>query len=529
MTRLVEIDMRLYVNPGDELFAGFRKNLYVDKSGMISKLNEFINDNTRKFVCVSRPRRFGKSIAAAMIQAYYSNGVDARYLFEDLDIAKDPSFEEHLNKYNVIYLDMNDVMTAKDKMSIAEFCRCYVISELKVVFPNVAIYDYDSFANVIKKIYLETNEQFIFIIDEYDVVIRDERYASELEEYLDLLVSLFKNSVASKAIALAYMTGILPIVRAKTQSKLNNFIEYTMLDADVLAPYVGFTEDEVKNLSNERGMDYDELKRWYNGYSVNEVSIYSPKSVVTAIEKKRCDDYWSQTGSFDALKDYILMNYEGLKDDVIRMIAGEHIEVDVSSFQNSISSIANKNDVFTYLIHLGYLSYDRDSRECFIPNYEVRKEWIKSIQDAPGFSNIMKMVKESKELLNATIEGDEKRVAESVGRTHRAVTSNLSYNNEGSFQSAIRLAYYYAESYYTIINELPSGKGYADVVFMPYVPNKPAMIIELKRNKSAESALEQIKSRQYPEGLEKYKGNMVLVGISYDENTKEHSAKIERA
>ncbi len=520
--------MRLNVNPNEELFAGDIKNLYVDKSGMISKLNGFINDNTRKFVCVSRPRRFGKSFAADMIQAYYSKGADSRYLFDRLEISKDPSYEEHLNKYNVIYLDMNGIVTSKGNLSIEQYCSKLIMEEMIEAFPDVKLSEHISFVNAVKEAYRVTAEKFVFIIDEYDVVIRDDKYASELEDYLSLLVALFKSRDTSRAIALAYMTGILPIVRAKTQSKLNNFIEYTMIDADVLAPYVGFTEEEVKNLSKENGVDYEELKRWYNGYSVNEVSIYSPKSVVTAIEKKRCDDYWSQTGSFDALKDYILLNYDGLKDDVIRMIAGEHIEVDVSSFQNSISSIANKNDVFTYLIHLGYLSYDRDSRECFIPNYEVRKEWIKSIQDAPGFSNIMKMVKESKELLNATIEGNEKAVAESVGRTHRAVTSNLSYNNEGSFQSAIRLAYYYAESYYTIINELPSGKGYADVVFIPYVPNKPAMIIELKRNKSAESALEQIKSRQYPEGLEKYKGNMVLVGISYDEDTKEHYAKIER-
>ena len=521
--------MGVRLNPGLRKFEAVRKELFVDKSGIISKLNNLINTDSKKFVCVSRPRRFGKSIAAKMLTAYYSKGVDSKHLFEDLEIAKDPSFEEHLNKYNVIYWDMNSIVYSKNNLSVSEFCNKYIVEELRTEFPSVMLEDGMALNEAIAKIYNSTGEQFIFIIDEYDLIIRDNDYAAELNGYLIFLAALFKGGEAADAVALAYMTGILPIVKAKTQSKLNNFIEYTMLDADVLAPYVGFTEDEVKNLSNERGMDYDELKRWYNGYSVNEVSIYSPKSVVTAIEKKRCDDYWSQTGSFDALKDYILMNYEGLKDDVVRMIAGEHIEVDVSSFQNSISSIANKNDVFTYLIHLGYLSYDRDSRECFIPNYEVRKEWIKSIQDAPGFSNIMKMVKESKELLNATIEGDEKRVAESVGRTHRAVTSNLSYNNEGSFQSAIRLAYYYAESYYTIINELPSGKGYADVVFMPYVPNKPAMIIELKRNKSAESALEQIKSRQYPEGLEKYKGNMVLVGISYDEDTKEHYAKIERA
>ncbi len=521
--------MRLNVNPDEDLFAGYRKKLYVDKSGMISKLNDFINDNNQKYVCVSRPRRFGKSIAAVMLQAYYSKGADSRYLFDDLEISKDPSYEEHLNKYNVIYLDMNGIVTSKADLSIEQYCNRYVMKEMREAFAGVELSGDISFVNAVKEVYRATNEKFVFIIDEYDVVIRDEKYASDLEAYLAFLVALFKSGDTSEAIALAYMTGILPIVKAKTQSKLNNFTEYTMLNARSLAPYVGFTEEEVKELAEAHHMDFEELRRWYNGYDVNGVSIYSPKSVITAIAKKRCDDYWSQTGSFDALKDIILMNFDGIKDDVARMIAGEHIEADVSSFRNSVDSIADKDDVFTYLIHLGYLSYDREAKECFIPNHEVKKEWIKSIKNEAKYEDVMKFVNESKALLAATINGDESAVAESVGRTHRIVTSNLTYNNEGSFQSAIRLAYFYAESFYTIISELPTGKGYADVAFIPFAPDKPAIVMELKRNSSPDSALEQIRRRQYPEGLEKYKGNMVLVGISYSEDTKEHYAKIERA
>ena len=343
---------------------------------------------------------------------------------------------------------------------------------------------------------------------------------------------MFKDNALLSSIALAYLTGIMPIIKDKSQSGLNNFTEYTMLDAEDMAPFMGFTVDEVKALAEKNNMDFEEIKRWYDGYNLNGVELYSPISIITAIEKKQCDDYWTQTSSYDALKDFILMNIEGLKEDVIKMIAGESVLVNPSKFRNTVWNIESKDEVLTCLIHMGYLGFryiSSDRKECFIPNYEINKEWVISIEDSPKYKRVMKYINSSRELLNATWNKEEEIVAEIVEKTHMEVTSNLSYNNEASFQSAIRLAYFYADSYYTIINELPAGKGYADIAFIPYVKDVPAMIIELKKDKTPNSAIDQIKRKEYPEALKEFKDNLLLVGISYDSKTKKHTCIIERA
>ena len=325
------------------------------------------------------------------------------------------------------------------------------------------------------------------------------------------------------------MTGILPIIRDKVQSKLNNFTEYTMLDAAALAEYAGFTEEEVRGIADASGLDFSELQRWYDGYSVNGMDIYSPESVVMAAERQRYADYWSQTGSYDALRDYILMDFEGIRDDIISMIAGDRVYADVSMYRNTLSDFRSRDDVFTYLIHLGYLSYDMDEKKCFIPNHEIRAEWIRAIKDSSGYRSVIESVNASRRLLEDTWAMDGEAVAAAVEKSHMLVTSNLTYNNEGSFQSALRLAYFYADAYCTVFNELPSGRGYADVAFIPYVNGKPAIIAELKVDESAERAMEQIRARRYPEGLEKYREDMLLVAISYDRRTKKHSCLIEKA
>ena len=301
-----------------------------------------------------------------------------------------------------------------------------------------------------------------------------------------------------------------------------------MIDPDEMAPFMGFIEDEVKDLSSKVGMDFEEQKRWYDGYNLDGLDVYSPKSVISSVTKKRCDDYWVETGSYEAVTDYISLDFEGLKEDVISMFAGNKVEVRTSFYRNTMS-FETKDDVLTYLIHLGYLAYDADTSSCFIPNNEIKDMWAHSMERAKGYKDVFQMIKDSKKLLESTWNGDEEAVAEGVGKAHREACSILEYNNEGSFQSAIHLAYYYAKSYYTIVNELPAGKGFADCAFIPYKPDVPAIIIELKKDDTVENAIDQIKERKYPEALEKYKDNLLLVGISYDSKTKEHFCKIEKA
>ena len=520
--------MGTYVNPGTKNFEkDINDDFYVDKSMLIKVLNTKIN-RRNCYCCVSRPRRFGKTMAANMIAAYYSKGCDSHELFSDLKISKDPSFEENVNKYTVIQLDMNDVVTNKEDRSVTEYINKEVVYELRKIYPSALPEENVSLSKAIKEIYSSTGDQFVFVIDEYDVIIRDQKYSSELDGYLTFLVSLFKNSATAPAIALAYLTGIMPIIKEKTQSKLNNFIEYTMIDPDEMAPFMGFTEDEVKSLATQSGMEFDELKKWYDGYNLRGLEIYSPKSVISSVEKKRCDDYWVETSSYEAVTDYISLDFEGLKEDVISMFAGNRVAVRTSFYRNTMS-FETKYDVLTYLIHLGYLAYDADTSSCFIPNNEIKDMWALSMERLEEYKDVFQMIKDSKKLLESTWNGDEEAVAEGVGKAHMEACSILEYNNEGSFQSAIHLAYYYARSYYTIVNELPAGKGFADCAFIPYKPDVPAIIIELKKDDTVENAIDQIKNRKYPEALEKYKDNLLLVAISYDSKTKEHSCRIEKA
>lgn len=520
--------MGIYLNPSNVLLKQSRKSqIFVDKSMLISELNKLI-DSENKFVCVSRPRRFGKSMAGNMIAAYYSKGCDSRELFKDLKIAQDESYETYLNKLNVIKLDLNaEYMMLKDPSLLIDAMSESVKKELEKQF-GLQFSLNDSLASALLKTYSETGETFIIIIDEYDVLVREKVPDTLFNEYLRFLNSLFKNSILSPAISLAYLTGILPIVRDKIQSKLNLFNEYSMTNPMNLAEFVGFTAEETKGLCEQYGMDYEECKRWYDGYDLKTVKeVFSPRSVVSAMMNHEFGSYWTQTGSYEALKLYILLDFNGIKNDVIKMMGGGKVDVNVYKYLNTMTDFHSKDDVFTYLIHLGYLAYDRENRQCYIPNSEIREQWVFSVEYEQDYQPVIKLVNDSKQLLEATINKDEKAVAEALTEAHIRATNPLTYNNEASFQSAIGLAYFYANLKYTVIKELPTGKGYADLALIPYVPNIPAIIIELKNNKSAESAIKQIKEKKYDELLEHYRGELLFVGINYDADTKEHQCRIE--
>ncbi|MDD7161588.1 MAG: AAA family ATPase [Candidatus Ornithospirochaeta sp.] len=520
--------MGTYVNPGTERLKRSKANkYYVDKSMILSVLNEKINTDDN-LICVSRPRRFGKTMAANMIAAYYSKGCDSHEVFSGLKISKDPTFEENINRYTVIKLDINGAATGKGDKTIVQYYNENVVPELMKAYPDVALSSDMSLAKALVSIYEETGDKFVFIIDEYDLPIRDGKYDKEADEYIAFLVSLFKSEETNYTIALAYLTGIMPIIREKVQSKLNNFKEYTMISPKGMAPFMGFTEEEVQSLASKSGMAFDELKRWYDGYSLKGEKIYSPKSIVDAVEYHECDGYWTQTSSYEAVTDYISLDLDGLKDDVVSMLSGNSVEVSTSFYRNTMS-FDTKDDVLTYLIHLGYLAYDAEDGTCRIPNNEIKDMWALSMERARGYKEISRMIKDSKKLLEATWKGDEETVAEAVARAHTEACSIQRYNNEGSFQSALHLAYYYAKSCYTIVNELPAGKGFADIAFIPYKPDVPAIIIEFKKDDTADATISQIRERRYPEALEKYRENLLLVAITYDSKTKEHRARIEKA
>lgn len=523
--------MGIYLNPSNDNFKKvLASEIYVDKTMMIREMNSFI-ERANNYICLSKARRFGKTVAGNMLVAYYSKGCDSKAIFDRLAVSNDSSYHKHLNKYNVIQIDLNsEYQNSTDKENliweISQKIKGEIVEEFKSKVNTIV--SEDSLANTILKVYATTKETFIILIDEYDVLIREEVSESLFEEYLSFLNGLFKSNTLRPAITLAYMTGILPIVRDKVQSKLNNFDEYTFLDADVLADYVGFTSEEVKNLCNKYNMDYDECKRWYDGYIQRGMEIYSPESVVKSMVRHKFDGYWGKTSSYQVIVDRIKNNYLDTKDDIIKMLSGEKIYVDAGMFLNTLKDFHSKDDVFTYLIHLGYLAYDSDEQVCWIPNKEVQREWARAISVVEDYATTDEIIKASRELLNDTLNMDEDRVARALDIAHIHVTSNRSYNNEDALQSAIYLAYIYALNKYTIVREATAGKGFADVVFIPFADNMPALIIELKRNDSAESGIDQIKEKKYFMSLEHYNGNLLFVGINYDEKNKTHTCRIEK-
>jgi len=521
--------MGMFINKGKTAFQRIRNSEYVDKSGLIALVNSTLFTEAC-FTCVSRCRRFGKSMAARMLCAYYDKSGSSRELFADLEIANHPSFEAHLNKYPVIYLDMTDFVETYKDDSIVAHIKEELRTEILETYPQVEVRETDDLMRCLFRIAQATGEQFIFIIDEWDAICREfPKGTKAMDDYVGWLRSMFKSGNALNVFAGVYMTGILPIKKYQTESALNNFQEYSMVDPGDMASFFGFTNKEVRMLAEKYNMDYDDLAKWYDGYQIgDELSMFNPNSVMLALKRKWCGSYWSKTGAFDSVSEYISMNFEGLKDDVVAMLAGGWAKVNTTKFQNDMSIIRSRDDVLTVLIHLGYLSYDRRKQECRIPNREVGMEMENAVENT-NWTNVVETLQKSEQLLRATLDGDAEAVARGIDIAHDEETSILSYNNENSMACVLSIAYLYAKNDYIIHRELASGKGFADLVFIPRKNvDSPALVVELKYDKDAETAIEQIKRKKYPAKVAQYTENLLLVGINYDKETKNHSCVIER-
>ena len=521
--------MGIYINTGNEGFRSARNSEYVDKSGLITVVNDTLFSEAR-FTCVSRCRRFGKSMAAEMLCAYYDKSCRSHELFADLEIAKHPSFEEHINKYPVIYLDLSEFVRLFHDSNVVDILDAELKTDVQKAFPNQDYEDGDDLMKCLMRINEQTGDEFFFIIDEWDAICREHKPGTPtMDRYVDWLRRMFKGKNAKKVFAGVYMTGILPIKKYQTQSALNNFQEYSMVKPGGMASFFGFTKKEVKVLAESHGMDFDELEKWYDGYQIGgELSMFNPNSVMTAIREQWCESYWSRTGAFDSVSKYIQMNFEGLKDDIVAMLAGESRPVDTTGFQNDLAVVNTKDDVLTVLIHLGYLTYDRVKQECRIPNREVAGEMVNAVR-ATNWKNVFDAIQKSKLLLQATLDGDAEAVARGVEAAHDEETSILSYNNENSMACVLSIAYLYAKNDYIIHRELASGRGFADLVLIPRKNvDSPALVVELKYDKDADTAIDQIKRKKYPAKVAQHTGNLLLVGINYDKETKNHSCVIER-
>ncbi len=533
--------MGVYINPGNAGFEAIKNGEYIDKTGLISLINRNMG-KAKNLICISRPRRFGKSYAAQMLCAYYDYSCDSSRLFENLEIARDSKYSENLNKYNVISLDITSFLseikaTGSSVDNISNMITASLFKEIKTEFPIVS--ECQTLSECLIKVCELTGRKFVFVIDEWDAVIREAIYNENAQEgYLNLLRGWFKNNnFTPKVVAAAYMTGILPIKKDGSQSAISDFEEFTMLKPRAYGKYVGFTEAEVKKLCSEHNLDFSIMKNWYDGYFLKDVgSVYNPNSVMKAIAYKDYDSYWVETSASESLMDYISKDYNGLSKTIAELIGGIKTPVNTTRFANDFKTFKGKDDVLTLLVHLGYLAYDSEKELAYIPNEEIRREFSRTIREVTHEETLAR-ISECDKLFEDTIHGNEEAVAAQIEKIHTEETSPLTYNSEESLRSVIKLAYYTYKENYIKFEELPTGNGYADIVYFPKKDSGyPILVIELKWNKSAEGAISQIKSRKYPEGLKEYGSQILLVGINYDKDAssnsasyKHHSCKIERA
>lgn len=533
--------MGIYVNPGNIAFQRINNSEYVDKTQLIDLINARIDTNNN-LVCISRPRRFGKSFAAQTLSAYYDCSCDSHVLFDDKKIAECKSYSEHLNQYNVICFDVTSFISVARRTErplsvvpnmITDALQKELVESYPYLKPDMSLTE--CILRCVEGTKEEQGRKFIFIIDEWDAVIREAKDEPAIQkQYLDLLREWFKNiAFTPKAVAAAYMTGILPIKKDGSQSAISDFEEFTMIKPSEFGGYVGFTQEEVRTICENKNADFELMKLWYDGYSFKCAgSVYNPNSVMKAAKYGDFDSYWTETSAAEGLMEYISHDYNGLTKTIAELIAGIDVKVSVTGFANDLTTFRGKDDVLTLMIHLGYLAYDSVNKTVRIPNEEIKLEFQKAVKEVKH-TETLERLKASEQLFLDTIEGNEDAVAEQIEKIHMEETSPIHYNKEDSLRSVIKLAYYTYRDNYVQWEELPAGAGYADVAYIPkYDSGYPILVIELKWNKNAETAIKQIKNRHYPDSFKGLGREIILVGITYDKDApvgnRKHICKIEK-
>ena len=499
-----------------------KSDYFVDKTKMLERLNTLIS-TPRKYICITKPRRFGKSSIINMLGAYYTKGYNSKDIFDKLNIGKSKSYMENLNKYNVINISLNNLsMEGNSYEDYINGIRKSIIEDIKEIFPEVNTKD----RYFISDIFNATKEKFIFIIDEWDYIFSHDLFKENQKDFLEFLRDLLKDK---PYVALCYMTGVLPIKKYSEGSALNMFKEYTMLNDYVYSDYFGFTESEVKDLCKKnKQMSFKEITEWYNGYQdCFGRALYNPRSVVCALEDNYCTSYWTNTGRMDEVLFYLKYNIAEVRDDVIEMVAGNTVNIFIDEeFRAGQEAPRTKEEIYSAMIVYGFLSYYDGTIK--IPNKELMKEFEKALKDE-SFGEVMTIVKNSSNMLKATLNKDTKTMEKIINDIHNSEIPILQYNDENSLSCVVTLAYLSARNEYKIEREEKSGKGYADFMFHPRKKNGTAIILELKKDDTAEKAINQIKEKDYSMKFikENAERKILAVGICYNSKTKEHECKIE--
>lgn len=520
-------DMSIYLNPDN---IGMQMDVsspnFVDKSMLIQFTNARLNTSSR-FLCVTRPRRFGKTVAVNMLSSYYSMGCKSGQLFHGLRIEKEPSFEKHLNRHYVIVLDIAGIIMSlrfeKDPIRVYEKS---MVAALKEDFEMKS--SATTLSQLFKEIYARKGIRFIILIDEWDAVFRDRKDNKRIcDSYMEFLRSLFKDINVSQSFELVYMTGIFPITRYNTESTLNMFDEYTVLDDSPLTEFFGFTQQEVDVLCEKNDIDKEQMRKWYDGYHYGGMSLYSPYSVIKAIIRRSFKDYWTATTSVESVMEY--MNYDGgiLKESIVRMMPGDRVKFNPDRFKNGLSTIDSQDAALTILVHLGYLGYDPDRHECYIPNREIRQEFELDIEELKDWKDVNGPLEVSSELVERTFREDTSFINETFDEFHRLYADTFTKNLEAVLSMMTRLLYYKLGDDYERMDEVANIKGRADIVYRPRKNDRPALIIELKADDTSENAIRQIEEMDYVSSLKPFAGEAYLLGISYDRKTLKHQSLIK--
>lgn len=499
----------------------FNSKYFVDKSLILNDINELIN-TSEKFLCITRPRRFGKTSIADMLSSYYCKAFDSSSIFNSLNIKDSEGYEENLNKHNVISISFSEITdyvhTYKEYMdNIINTLKEEIITEFNIKNVDTTY--------SLKKILRMSGEKFIFIIDEWDYIFNNHLFEENQNDFLEFLRNIFKDEAY---ISLCYMTGILPIKKYSTGSALNMFDEYTMLSDTLFNEYFGFTESEVKVLCNKQNkIKFDELREWYNGYINEGVKLYNPRSVVKALKNRKCKNYWTSTGAMNEVLKYLKYNILDVKNDVIKMVAGEEIKIKINEeFRAGQTPPKTRKEIYSAMIVLGFLSYNNGYLK--IPNEELMMEFEKALEDN-SFGEVSKLIACSDKILEATLKSDAKTVESILHKFHNSELSIFKYNDENSLACVVTLAYLTARDTYRIEREEKTGKGFADFMFHPKTIGDTAFVVELKKDDSVETAINQIKEKEYAQKFkaENQCGKILAVAICYDSKTKEHHCKIE--
>ena len=501
-----------------------RKKYFVDKSGLMEKLNALVGE-ADQFVCITRPRRFGKSVNVAMLASYYSNHLDTKDIFDKLDISKCDSYKEHLNKHNVIYISFN-TKTYKFKTydEYLNYFESNLISDLIEYCPDVN--PDDLLSDMLDSVYKKTGQGFIFIIDEWDYIYNRNLYdEKDRINLLDFIQDLLKDK---SYVEFAYMTGILPIAKYFSGSFCNMFMEYNTLNDRFYDHYFGFTQNEVEALcAKQTAISLEELQEWYNGYYTHDnIHLYNPRSVVFALSNGYCSNYWTSTAPMKVILDFIKDNTDNIQEDIIKLVSGESIGITLKGYQKGEDGkeIRDRNSILSALAIYGNLSYH--DKVISIPNKEIKQIFEEALI-SKSLGDVSKITGMWRDMLYATLNQDTDTMSKIIEDAHTTYIPLMKYNNEDSLATVILLVYLGASESYQIEREMRGGKGYADFVFIPNNKYETSFVLELKVNSTPEKAIEQIKKTKYMNAIRNCTGKKLAVGIAYNKKDKKHSVKIE--